>query len=90
MSLGYQTLFSEWQNFLDHLRDLDVMDAPSIGNPVTGTVLAKALGVKPGVWMKEALDVCMKWRLRNPESTDVEAAINEVKQRRQELNIPQK
>jgi tRNA nucleotidyltransferase (CCA-adding enzyme) len=44
-----------------------------------GTDLAKALGTKPGPWMKEALDVVMAWQLRNPNSTDAAVAIEAVK-----------
>ncbi|ESZ95202.1 hypothetical protein SBOR_4433 [Sclerotinia borealis F-4128] len=87
---GYQSLFSEWQQFIDHLQDLDVMDAPAIRPIVDGKILSKALGAKPGIWMGPALNVCMEWQLRNSVSTDAEAAIEEVRKRRQELNIPQK
>lgn len=48
-----------------------------------GTDLAKALGIKPGPWMKEALDVVMAWQLRNPDSTDSAAAIEAVKASRE-------
>ncbi|TGO15034.1 hypothetical protein BTUL_0045g00440 [Botrytis tulipae] len=87
---GYQSLFSEWQKFIDHLKDLDVMEAPAIRGIVDGKILSKALGVKPGIWMAPALNVCMEWQLRNPDSTDTEAAIEEVRKRKEELNIPQK
>jgi len=49
-----------------------------------GTDLAKALGTKPGPWMKDALDVVMAWQLRNPDSTDAAAAIEAVKASRDE------
>jgi len=89
---GYQSLFSEWQAFLDHLKQLDVMDAPTMKPLVDGTRLSKALGVKPGIWMKAALDVCMEWQLRNPDEKDEEKArelaIEEVRKRKAELKIP--
>ncbi|KAB8297717.1 hypothetical protein EYC80_001524 [Monilinia laxa] len=87
---GYELLFSEWQRFIDHLKELDVMDAPAIRGIVDGKILSKALGVKPGKWMGPALDVCMEWQLRNPDSTDAEVAIEEVRKRQKELDIPQK
>ncbi|KAF7903662.1 uncharacterized protein EAF01_006711 [Botrytis porri] len=87
---GYQSLFSEWQKFIDHLKDLDVMEAPAIRGIVDGKILSKALGVKPGIWMAPALNVCMEWQLRNPNLTDTEAAIEEVRKRKEELNIPLK
>jgi hypothetical protein len=49
-----------------------------------GTDLAKALGTKPGPWMKDALDVVMAWQLRNPDSTDATAAIEAVRASREE------
>lgn len=85
----YDTLFGEWQSFIDHLEAMDVMDAPSIKPILTGTELSKALGgVKPGPWMKPALDVCMEWQLRNPGVEDATGAIEEVKKRSEELKIP--
>lgn len=44
-----------------------------------GKQLAKALAIKPGPWMKDALDVVMAWQLRNPGQKDTEGAIEEVK-----------
>lgn len=66
------------------------MDAPSLKLLVNGDKLKTALGgIKPGMWMKPALEVCIEWQLRNPGNEDKEAAINEVRMRRDELKIPQ-
>lgn len=81
---------SRWQLFLDLLQELDVMDAPSLKRLIDGTQLAKALGVKPGRWMAQALEVCVAWQLRHPEATDPAGAIEEVRSRRAELGIPEK
>lgn len=83
-----ETILSEWQQFLDHLEDLEVMDAPAIKRLLDGTQLAKALGVKPGKWMTKALDVVMEWQLRHIGETDPAGAIEEVRSRKQELDIP--
>ncbi|TVY54405.1 CCA tRNA nucleotidyltransferase, mitochondrial [Lachnellula cervina] len=86
---SFDGLFSEWQLFIDHLTDMDVMDAPSLKLLVNGDELKAALGgVKPGMWMKPALDVCVGWQLRNPGNEDKEGAINEVRMKRKELKIP--
>ncbi|KAI1635574.1 poly A polymerase head domain-containing protein [Biscogniauxia mediterranea] len=77
-----------WQMFLDHLQELDVMNAPSLKRLIDGTRLAEALGVKPGSWMTRALDVCVAWQLRNPDATDASGSIHEVYKRRDELGIP--
>lgn len=82
-----EAVLAEWQQFLDHLVELDVMNAPSIKRLVDGKVLAKELGVKPGKWMAAALDVALAWQLRNPDSTDPARAVDEVRRRREELGI---
>ncbi|KAL8399599.1 hypothetical protein RB594_000119 [Gaeumannomyces avenae] len=76
-----------WQKFLDHLDELDVLEAPSFKRLVDGKMLSKALGVKPGKWMTPAMDVCMEWQLRNPGVTDTAGAIDEVRKRADELGI---
>ncbi|KAL2263303.1 hypothetical protein VTK26DRAFT_7423 [Humicola hyalothermophila] len=81
-------VLAEWQRFLDHLDELDVMSAPSIKRLVDGKLLSKELGVRPGKWMSEALDVALAWQLRNPGVTDPAGAVEEVRRRRNELGIP--
>ena len=83
-----EEVFLEWQAFLDHLEELDIMDAPAVKRLVDGTQLAKALGVKPGKWMTAALDVVIRWQLQHPGETDPAGAIEEVKARKEELGIP--
>jgi len=77
-----------WQQLLDHLEGIDVMEAPNIKRLVDGRQLSSALGVKPGKWMTKALDVALAWQLRNPGVTDAALAVDEVRQRREELGIP--
>jgi tRNA nucleotidyltransferase (CCA-adding enzyme) len=67
---------------------MDVLNAPSRKRLVDGTQLAKALGVRPGKWMAEALDVCMAWQFRNPDTTDMSGAVEEVRTRAKDLGIP--
>ncbi|KAL7629678.1 CCA tRNA nucleotidyltransferase, mitochondrial [Parahypoxylon ruwenzoriense] len=76
-----------WQLFLDHLQELDVTEAPLLKRLIDGTRLAKALDLKPGIWMAQALEVCVAWQLRHPEATDPAGAIEEVKSKRAELGI---
>ncbi|CZR63291.1 related to tRNA nucleotidyltransferase [Phialocephala subalpina] len=88
---AYEQLFGEWQGFIDHLESMDIMDAAAEKSIIDGTSLSKALGgIKPGVWMKPALDVVMEWQLRNPGIKDPAGAIEEVKKRSEELKIPKK
>ncbi|KAI1821668.1 hypothetical protein F4861DRAFT_532808 [Xylaria intraflava] len=79
---------NEWKLFLDHLQELDVMEAPSIKRIIDGTQLAKALGVQPGKWMTKAIDVCIAWQFRHPDATDPAEAVKEVNNKREELGIP--
>ncbi|KAI1383614.1 uncharacterized protein F4822DRAFT_82775 [Hypoxylon trugodes] len=89
-SVSKDEFLRPWQSCLDHLQELGAMDAPSLKRIIDGTQLAKALGVKPGKWMAEALEVCVAWQLRNPDVTDPAGAIEEVRNRRAELKIPEK
>jgi tRNA nucleotidyltransferase (CCA-adding enzyme) len=82
-----ETVLAEWQRFLDHLVELDVVDAPSIKRLVDGRILAKELGMKPGKWTGPALEVAMAWQLRNPDATDYSGAVEEVRERKDELGI---
>jgi tRNA nucleotidyltransferase (CCA-adding enzyme) len=88
--LASEALFSGWQQFLDHLEEMEVLDAPSWRRLIDGTQLAKALDAKPGKWMAAALDVCMAWQFRNPNATDPAEAVKEVKRSADELRIPLK
>lgn len=88
-TVDFNAIIRGWQELLDHLLKVDVMDAPSLKRLVDGTMLAEALGgVKRGKWMMQALDVCIAWQLRNPGETDPAGAIEEVRARAQELQIP--
>ncbi|CAK7218440.1 CCA tRNA nucleotidyltransferase, mitochondrial [Sporothrix curviconia] len=82
-----ESLLRDWQTFLDHLETLDVMDAPHMKRLLDGKQVAAALGIKPGKWMTVAMDMCMAWQLRNPDETDPAGAIEEVRQRKDEVGI---
>lgn len=87
--LEFENLFSEWHQFIAHLQQMDVMDAPSCTPLVDGDILLEELDKNPGKWTGGALEVCLKWQFRNPGNTDYSAAIEEVKARREELGIPE-
>ncbi|KAK3294710.1 uncharacterized protein B0H64DRAFT_325803 [Chaetomium fimeti] len=84
----WEEVLAEWQQFLDHLVELDVMNVPTIKRLVDGKILAKALGVNPGRWTGPALDVALAWQLRNPGVEDPAGGIEEVRKRKEELGIP--
>ena len=76
----------KYTTFLQHLKDLDLLDVYALKPLLDGKQLAKALATPPGIWMKDALDVVMAWQLRHPGITNPHEAIEEVKQKRGELS----
>ena len=72
-------IISDYAAFMSTISSLDILDAHNFKPLLNGTALAKALGAKPGPWMKPALDIIMSWQLRHPEVTDPAVAIEEVR-----------
>ena len=92
-SIPVATILCEWQELIDHLEQMDIMDAPAEKPLVNGTMLMRELNAKGGPWTKAALDICMAWQLRTPNATGPEVqkdAIEEVRRRSKELKIPVK
>ncbi len=86
-AIGREGVLAEWQRFLDHLVEMDVMNAPTMKRLVDGKLLMKELGAKPGRWTGPALEVALAWQLRNPGVEDPAGAVEEVRRRRVELGI---
>lgn len=86
--LDVRAFAAGWREFLHHLDELDVTNAPSVRPLVDGGMLVKSLGVKPGKWLGNALDVCLAWQFQNPGVEDPEEVIKEVDRQRAELEIP--
>lgn len=76
---------ARYTDFLEHLKDLDLLEVCSLKPLLDGKALAKALDTPPGPWMKDALDVVMAWQLRNPAAANAEEAIEQVRAKRGEL-----
>ncbi|KAL5113195.1 CCA tRNA nucleotidyltransferase, mitochondrial [Pleosporales sp. CAS-2024a] len=74
-----ESIVHSYAVFLEQLSKHKILDVDTFKPLLKGTDVAKALGTKPGPWMKDALDVVMAWQLRNPESTDADAAIEAVR-----------
>jgi tRNA nucleotidyltransferase (CCA-adding enzyme) len=70
------------------MQEMEIFDAPSWKRLVDGRQLTKALDAEPGRWMMAALQICMAWQFRNPKETDPTGAIEEVKSKSEELQIP--
>ncbi|KAH0565691.1 hypothetical protein GP486_000910 [Trichoglossum hirsutum] len=73
--------------FLRHLEKLGLLEAYSLKPILDGTRLCEELRVKPGPWMKGALEMVMEWQLRHPDQTDPQAAVIEIEKRRVDLGI---
>ncbi|KAL8789282.1 MAG: hypothetical protein Q9213_001205 [Squamulea squamosa] len=80
-------LLRGYADWLSGLKELDLLEAYQLKPLVTGDKLAKALQAKPGPWMSKALEMVVAWQLRNPEESDPEAAISEVRERKRELGL---
>lgn len=80
-------VLAEWQELLNHIVELDLMDVLSIKRLVDGKTLMKALNAPPGRWTGPALDVALAWQLRNPGVEDPTGAIEAVRARRTELGV---
>ncbi|WEW61206.1 CCA tRNA nucleotidyltransferase, mitochondrial [Emydomyces testavorans] len=80
-------VFQEYGEFLLYLRGQDMLEVEALRPLVNGHQLASALGVKPGPWTAKALDMVVEWQLRHPERSDGEGALDEVKRRRDELDL---
>lgn len=52
-----------------------------------GKQITKSLSAKDGPWLKSALDMVMAWQLRHPDEKDPQGAIDEVVNRKCELDI---
>lgn len=74
---------ADFELFLKHVKELDLLEAYSMKPLLDGKTLAKELSTKPGPWMKDALDIVMAWQLRNPDKKSPEEAIQEVAKNRQ-------
>lgn len=58
---------------------MDLLEVYALKPILDGKALTKALGVPTGPWMKDALDVVMRWQLRNPGKKDTTEAVEEVR-----------
>ena len=80
-------ILDSYAKWVMYLHEQDLLDVDHLKPIIDGKQLSKALDVKPGPWMKNALDVAMEWQLRNPDQKDPAGAIAEVKERKHEFGI---
>lgn len=80
-------IMADWQDFIDHVKKLDLMDAELIKPIVTGKEIAGKFKIKPGEWMMPVIAATMEWQLRNPEKTDPAEALEMLQSRKEELGF---
>ncbi|KKZ67627.1 hypothetical protein EMCG_06687 [[Emmonsia] crescens] len=80
-------VFRNYEKLLLYIENSNLLDACSLRTPINGRDIINALGLKTGPWMTKAMEMVIEWQLRNPEETSKEAAINEVRRRRDELGL---
>ena len=85
---GSRAVLEGYSLWLSHLSSLKLLNVDQLKPIVSGKELMKAFNTKGGKWVSVALDFVMEWQLRNPDQTDPASAIAEVKDRKEELNIP--
>ena len=72
------SLVRDYAQWLLYLREMNLLEVFALKPLVNGKQLMHATGRTAGPWLVSALNMAMEWQLRNPESTDTEAAIAEV------------
>lgn len=80
-------MFAGFAAFLSRFKGLNLLDAYLLKPIVGGKQIRRSLSAKDGPWLKCALDMVMAWQLRHPDETDPQCAINEVVNRKHELDI---
>lgn len=80
-------ILHDWQDFIDHLKKLSLMDVESLKPLVNGKDICESLGTKPGEWVGSAVAACLAWQLRNPEKTDPAEVLEYVRSRKDELGF---
>lgn len=82
-----QDLLDSYAAWLSGLEHLDLLNVCQMKLIVNGNQLCTALAAKPGPWIKKALDIALAWQLRNPDETSPEGCIEEIFQKKNELDL---
>lgn len=82
-----QQLVDSYATWLSRIKELDLLDVPSLKPMVDGKQLCDVFGAQNGPWVRKALDVVIEWQLQNPDETDTDSAIEEVRRRKKELGL---
>ncbi|KAL2011289.1 hypothetical protein VTN00DRAFT_4007 [Thermoascus crustaceus] len=83
----FSTVIHDYDKFLSYIKDQGLLEAYELKPIVNGDEIMKALGLSKGPWMAKALDIVIRWQLQHPEISEKEKALEELKSRRDELEI---
>lgn len=82
-----QNLMRSYESWLSSLDSLSLLEVHRMTPLVDGGRISTELNVRPGPWMKKALDITLGWQLRNPDETSPKGCIEEIIRRKQELGL---
>lgn len=82
-----QSLLKLYESWLSCLDSLSLLEVHRMAPLVDGGRISSALNVRPGPWMKKAVDIALGWQLRNPDVTSPKECIEEIIRRKQELGL---
>ena len=77
-SAGHEKLLARYSSWLSRLEQLEILETHAMRPLIDGDCIAKAVGRDRGPWMKEAIEVVIRWQLRNPGKADSLSALAEV------------
>jgi hypothetical protein len=77
----------EYEEFLLYIKDQDLLEVCSLRPLINGRDISTTLGVKTGPWMSRAIEMVIEWQLRNPARSDREGPMEEIINRKEELDI---
>lgn len=72
------TVKAGWIAAFEEVRKINLLDAHLVKGLIDGRTLCKAMGVKPGKWMKPALDECLEWQFNHPDVTMADAVLEGI------------
>ena len=80
-------VFWGYEKFLLYIEDQDLLEVCSLRPLINGRDISATLGVKAGPWMNRAIEMVIAWQLRNPGRSDGDGAMDEIINRREELDF---
>lgn len=82
-----QNLLKLYESWLSNLDSLSLLEVHRMTPLVDGGRISNELKIRPGPWMKKAVDIALGWQLRNPDETSPKGCIEEIIRRKQELGL---